>query len=1131
MPPDAAAFATLNPVTPLTASSFATPPQNDMPWARWNFPPATATIDGLMTDMQDAYDHHIGGLEIGQGGVPTSDQLVAIYDKANALGMTISLKVASALPVGSYSNSDPYARRTLQDSATVVNAGATFNGAVTGSATGTIVAVEAYRCTAASCPTSGTIDLDRSSAIDLTATLTGTNASGYDGGSTAGTLNWTAPASPAGAQWELIAFRAIPYGSTPETLSPQGTKELTDAYDSYLSGALGPLVKANHGDFFVDSHASDPWGVPEELWSSNMRSEFQSRAGYDIVPNLPALFDSSMGSSSPYFSFSDGSAGRVRSDFNRVRSTLYSQNRLTAFERWARTYGMKLRLQQEDIASSSQGDQIETSLALDRSEHESLIGSDQTDTYRPMASTNHMNGNTWFSSECCASLNESYVQTVQDVTIRMNHEFAGGINRPVFHIRPYIDTPASSWPGLGFSTAKVSFSNAWNRSEPYWVDQQQTDDYFARSHEVLTQGAAKEDVAVYQRTYSAPAAFGTTDPSNKHWQDTGLQRAGYTWDYLDEPLMRLPNAVVTNRRLAQDGPDYKALIFDQFLQPSTNTARGTLTLEAAQDILGYAKAGLPVIFVGTPVGTGGLPASDDAQLSSLVAQILAQPSVSQVASEADVPAKLAALGIAPAAKPAAPTSLLSVRRYDPGTKTNYYWLWNQGVDAYPGNTGTFGYNPSNLYEEPSACRYTASAGINPCMATGAAVSTDVTLAGAGVPYALDAFTGTITPIAQYSRSGDTVSVHVSLGRDATTVIALSDDPQRLGLSRPSTSVSSTTADGASQTGDTISVRATAAGTYTTTLADGRTVSTTLPAAPAAIDLTAATWHLDAQDWQPQNRYGTLGPAGTLTDKVPVSLDLSGLKPWPDIPQLASASGIGTYSTTVDLPAGWNASYGATLSLGQVTDTFTLTINGQAVGINAVDPTVDVGPYLHAGANSIVVRVATTLDNRLYALDTAVRNRGVIQNYGLVGPVVLTPYRQAAVYSSTSAGGSVGGSVPATLALTLGAPATFGSFLPGVERDYDASTTATVSSTAGDATLTVADPSTTASGHLVNGAFSLPAPLLAAGAPLPAVVKTYGGPVSNDVATIAFRQHVGAGDALRTGSYGKTLTFTLSTTTP
>ena len=88
-----------------------------------------------------------------------------------------------------------------------------------------------------------------------------------------------------------------------------------------------------------------------------------------------------------------------------------------------------------------------------------------------------------------------------------------------------------------------------------------------------------------------------------------------------------------------------------------------------------------------------------------------------------------------------------------------------------------------------------------------------------------------------------------------------------------------------------------------------------------------------------------------------------------------------------------------------------------------------------------------------------------------------------------ADGGVGGSVPATLALTLGTPAAFAPFTPGVAKDYTASTTATVISTAGDATLTASDPSTNAPGRLVNGAFSLTTPLQVAGAPLPSTVKT------------------------------------------
>jgi len=125
------------------------------------------------------------------------------------------------------------------------------------------------------------------------------------------------------------------------------------------------------------------------------------------------------------------------------------------------------------------------------------------------------------------------------------------------------------------------------------------------------------------------------------------------------------------------------------------------------------------------------------------------------------------------------------------------------------------------------------------------------------------------------------------------------------------------------------------------------------------------------------------------------------------------------------------------------------------------------------------------------------------------------------YHETTADAGVGGTVPATLSLTLGPAASFGGFVPGVAQEYTASTTANVVSTAGDASLTVSDP-----GHLTNGAFSLPEPLRVDIAP-----ASWTGPVSNASAAITFRQHIGAGDALRTGPYSRTLTFTLSTTTP
>ena len=122
-------------------------------------------------------------------------------------------------------------------------------------------------------------------------------------------------------------------------------------------------------------------------------------------------------------------------------------------------------------------------------------------------------------------------------------------------------------------------------------------------------------------------------------------------------------------------------------------------------------------------------------------------------------------------------------------------------------------------------------------------------------------------------------------------------------------------------------------------------------------------------------------------------------------------------------------------------------------------------------------------------------------------------------------GGVGGTVPPTLSLTLGPAASFGAFTPGVAREYTASTTANVISTAGiaklSASLSVADP-----GHLTNGSFRLAQPLQVQITP-----ASWTGPVSNAAVAILFKQSIGADEPLRTGAYSRTLTFTLSTTSP
>jgi X-Pro dipeptidyl-peptidase len=198
-------------------------------------------------------------------------------------------------------------------------------------------------------------------------------------------------------------------------------------------------------------------------------------------------------------------------------------------------------------------------------------------------------------------------------------------------------------------------------------------------------------------------------------------------------------------------------------------------------------------------------------------------------------------------------------------------------------------------------------------------------------------------------------------------------------------------------------------------------------------------------------------------------------------------------------------------------TFTATIAGGSPlsggTVTFTDGSAVLGAVTLAAGQTVASLTTSALAPGVHTITAAFGGDAI--NAASRGQVVQT------VSAYTSQTGGVSGAVPATLSLTLGGSASFGTFLPGADHVYETSTTADVVSTAGDAALTVSDP-----GHLRNGAFTLPQPLQVLGVP-----KAYAAPVSHDVVTIGFRQPIAATDALRTGTYATTLTFTLSTTSP
>ena len=139
-----------------------------------------------------------------------------------------------------------------------------------------------------------------------------------------------------------------------------------------------------------------------------------------------------------------------------------------------------------------------------------------------------------------------------------------------------------------------------------------------------------------------------------------------------------------------------------------------------------------------------------------------------------------------------------------------------------------------------------------------------------------------------------------------------------------------------------------------------------------------------------------------------------------------------------------------------------------------------------------------------------------------------------------------GTVPLMLSMQLNNPvAQLGAMVPGVARTYDASLTALLTSTAGNAQLTVADVDS-GTGRLTNGATELASALQVratntanpntAFTPLrgltnPVTLLSYTTYFANDAVTIGFRQAISATEPLTAGGYAKTIRFTLSTTTP
>lgn len=507
-------------------------------------------------------------------------------------------------------------------------------------------------------------------------------------------------------------------------------------------------------------------------------------------------------------------------------------------------------------------------------------------------------------------------------------------------------------------------------SDPGWDFYRDQIDFVARNNFILQSGIPKFDVAFWQKmtTYPGHIQLPTYAP-------TDLEQAGYTYEYLSPDNLDLPAAQVENGILAPDAQAFKALVV---------RANDSLTLQGASRLVDFASAGLSIIFSGG-IPTSFLGTNNVSALGAVNGSLNGLSSLSNVhvtSSYDGLADTLASLGIAPTTKVTANGTWYTLHRRDDTAGTDYFFVYNDAMEAAHGQGYTEG-----------------------------SIEFNVT----GTPVEYDAWTGETEPVLTYTQTNTSTTIPLKLAGNESTIVAFVQNGTTTAgagsahLTNISSGILDVKADSSNGTNKVILRVGPSSGAQSYTTSSGKTVSVQ-PCAAAA--LTLSNWTLVVEHWDPPADLSIT----TGTQKHNTTHFLPTLVSWQDIPGLQNVSGRGYYNasfvwplptTGEGQPAGAD---GAIIDFGFVVHTLRAWINGKALQpLDVTKPQADVKGFLVEGVNTVEALVATPLGNVLRPIWFELQTSGTgpaspgaggvpppVVDYGLIADVRLMPYVEVAV---------------------------------------------------------------------------------------------------------------------------------------
>ncbi|GAA1798334.1 glycosyl hydrolase [Actinomadura chokoriensis] len=950
-------------VPALTRATFADPPASVRPKYRWWQPLAYTDDAELARELDQIEKAGGGGAEVApfsvEGTGSTTPEFLKTYGwgtplwarktrtmlaeaKARGLGLdfTIGPRWPATVPTVDDVN-DPSAQQQIVFSHEFHKGGtsrsgelpANFDTAPPAGAERTLIAALVAKCDDADCASSGAPRmLDRASVTDVTSKV-----------DAQGSLTVDFPGDDT-STYALIAFYQTPSGQSLsgytatgknyalDPFSKAGAKATTDFYDEHI---LTPdvrrlLAQMGESDLYEDSLELGK----TQKWTSEMVGQWTRLRGYSPVEVLPALAgagDQGI-TDRPFFDFGGGVGARVRTDYRQTLSDLYIRNRLDVLRAWAHRHHLSTRAQPYGIPV----DVSEAAAHIDVPEGESLafgqsVGAySNVQDYRVIATGAHVSGRPVVSDECCAFSGTVWGSTAGAGADASNLQavyrgFAGGVNQVVWHGFPYLSRGPA---GAGPQSAWPGMTYGGNTSySEAWGGKGGPNwaDYRA-----INDSLARMQLVLRQGRPRFDLAV--------YWQDFGMNGTGTTGSGANKLIQ-------SSSALAAAGYTYEylspahlgredAAYSGGALFPGGSGYRAvllndqkTMPVAAAEKLLRLARQGLPVVIVGdVPSEVPG--AGDAARQDARLKSV-----VSELLRQRRV-VRAVSEADAPRALRRLRVTPAAVPHDGSGAildvrreagSTDYYYLYNQ---------------------------------------TDTATAQKITLTGDGVPYRLDTWTGKITPITDYTSGHGTVTVPVRLAGNDAAVIAVT--PRR-------------------------------DGTFTGHPDRPRHPREHAKAVPDPVRLDA--WSLSVDSWGPgpsglpgDTAHTALGPVAVKAGKDGALPAWSEITPANGYPvDLEDVSGVGTYTARITLDPGWKGIDAAELDLGTPVDTVRVNVNGHDLPpLDQADLRhVQVGRYLRPGANTITVRVASTLLNAVRVAPGTGASSRTPMDYGLFGRVTLT----------------------------------------------------------------------------------------------------------------------------------------------